>query len=438
MVKLIPLAVVVAIALLAGIGCSDATLIEAGPSTTRSIAEAPYPPLGRYAGLIGTFPTGTPSADFRERLIRVAPGLSSFTDAAAAYDAVIILALAAEAARTDAPSKFAPGIVEVTRRGSKCLSYADCLSALQSGGAIDYDGQSGTIDMLPSGDPGEASFQVATVDASGSLTPGAVRSARADDDALDTPSTPVDVLGGPPADGILRLGVLLDTTGADASSGNAQRAAIDLALADVNQTNGVLGVPMELVNGDPGDSASSAEQATTTLMTAGADAVIGPVSNDRAAPVIAQVVATGRIAMSASAAGASLAAEDRGLLFRTVAPDILQARALADVVTGDGLIRPTLVIDSEPNSVAFATEFDGRLVALGGAPDPAVFVAPGPDGPAAATALTAASATTQAFVFVGRPEVIASVFTALTEARLTPATLPWYTANLSPALAPPE
>jgi len=424
-------------ALLMTVACSDDTLIETGAPTTRSAAVAPYPPLGLFAGLIGTFPTGTPSPDFTGRLITIAPGLTSFTDAAAAYDAIIVLALAAEAAKTDAPSKFASEIVEVTRRGSKCLSYAACLKAVQTGEKIDYDGQSGTIDMLPSGDPGDASFQVATVDAAGSLIPGAIRSARADEDAFDTPPTPVDVLGGPPADGVLRVGVLLDSAGVDALSGNAQRAAITLAMADVNDGGGVLGSPMELVDGDPGDSTSSAETAAATLMTSGVDAVIGPVSNDRAATVITQVVATGRIAMSASASGASLDVDDRGLLFRTVPPDILQARALADVVTGDGLLRPTLVIDAEPNSVAFATEFDGRLVALGGGPDPAVLIAPGPDGAAAAaSALTVASATTQAFVFVGRPEVIAATFTALTEARLSPATLPWYAANLSPALAP--
>ena len=93
--------------------------------------------------------------------------------AAHAYDAAVILSLAALSAGSNDPSDYAPKIKEVTREGVKCRSYATCAAALTDETSvnddIDYEGLSGPIDLNDNGDITAGLYVVDTYDAKGAV-----------------------------------------------------------------------------------------------------------------------------------------------------------------------------------------------------------------------------------------------------------------------------
>jgi ABC-type branched-subunit amino acid transport system substrate-binding protein len=93
------------------------------------------------------------------------------TYAAQSYDAVVITALAAAIANTDAPSAIANEINNVTRGGVKCMTFADCMKLLQEHKDIDYDGVSGPLEFTDAGEPRSATYVINQIQADGSLTP---------------------------------------------------------------------------------------------------------------------------------------------------------------------------------------------------------------------------------------------------------------------------
>jgi ABC-type branched-subunit amino acid transport system substrate-binding protein len=117
-------------------------------------------PEGILEGTKGTLPGAEASDAFAERLLEVDPSLDGFSYAAESYDAVVTMALAAEAAGSDCGVDIASKLAEVTNDGAVCTDYADCLAKLQAGEDIDYDGQSGPIAFDENGDPSRATMGV--------------------------------------------------------------------------------------------------------------------------------------------------------------------------------------------------------------------------------------------------------------------------------------
>ncbi len=115
---------------------------------------------GLLEGVKGTIPGADSSQDFKDRLLEVDAELDSFAYAAESYDAVIVSALAAVAADSDAGSAIAEEIVNVTRDGEKCTTFAECLELLEAGEDIDYDGVSGPIELGETGSPTAASIGI--------------------------------------------------------------------------------------------------------------------------------------------------------------------------------------------------------------------------------------------------------------------------------------
>ena len=111
-----------------------------------------------------TPPPGERLEEFEERF--------NFGDFAAhAYDAVVILSLAALSADSNDPSDYVSKIEEVTREGVKCHSYATCAAALTDettiNDDIDYEGISGPVDLDENGDIEDGLYSVDTYDAQG-------------------------------------------------------------------------------------------------------------------------------------------------------------------------------------------------------------------------------------------------------------------------------
>jgi branched-chain amino acid transport system substrate-binding protein len=76
------------------------------------------------------------------------------------YDAVIITALAAIAAGDDSGEAIAEHIVDVTREGEECDTFADCKALLEDGEDIDYQGKSGPTDMTDAGSIAQGSYGI--------------------------------------------------------------------------------------------------------------------------------------------------------------------------------------------------------------------------------------------------------------------------------------
>ena len=105
-------------------------------------------------------PTAPFDQSFADRLLGVDPDLVDFSYGPETYDAIVIVALAAEIAGTDNPAQVAAFINGVTRDGEKCTSFADCKAIIEAGGDPDYDGPSGPQAFGPQGEPTEASFAI--------------------------------------------------------------------------------------------------------------------------------------------------------------------------------------------------------------------------------------------------------------------------------------
>ncbi len=129
-------------------------------------------PAGSMEGIRGTLPAAEITDDFQARLLAVDPELIDFSYGPETYDAVIIVALAAQIAGTDDPAAVAAQINGVTRDGEKCTTYADCVALIEAGTDIDYDGPSGPQTFGPEGEPTEASFAILTYDADNTVGTG--------------------------------------------------------------------------------------------------------------------------------------------------------------------------------------------------------------------------------------------------------------------------
>lgn len=99
-------------------------------------------------------------------LDRVAGG--HFT--AHAYDCAVLVALAAEAAGSVDPPDVRDHMIDVSRQGERCRTFATCVELVRAGQDIDYDGLSGRIDLGSSGDPTTAIYHVLEFGPGGRMT----------------------------------------------------------------------------------------------------------------------------------------------------------------------------------------------------------------------------------------------------------------------------
>jgi len=117
-------------------------------------------PKGTLEGTKGTLPGAEAPGDFRDRLLEVDPALEEFSYAAETYDAVILAALAAQAAGSDAGEAIASELMNVSTGGTKCTEFAECKQMLENDEDIDYDGVSGPIEFNEAGDPTVATIGI--------------------------------------------------------------------------------------------------------------------------------------------------------------------------------------------------------------------------------------------------------------------------------------
>lgn len=107
-------------------------------------------------------------SDIRRELVGVAVDAFAGADSAtsislpafstAITDCINLLALAAISSKSDFAEKFMAQVPEVSRGGSGCNVFDECLALLQQSLNIDYNGVTGLLDLDPNGDPSRAEF----------------------------------------------------------------------------------------------------------------------------------------------------------------------------------------------------------------------------------------------------------------------------------------
>jgi len=117
-------------------------------------------PKGTLDGVKGTQPGAEVSDEFKQKMLATDPSLHDFNYGPESYDATVVTALAAVAAKSDAGTDIAKKLQEVSSGGTKCKAFKECADLLAAGTDIDYDGVSGPIEFNEAGDPAEATIGV--------------------------------------------------------------------------------------------------------------------------------------------------------------------------------------------------------------------------------------------------------------------------------------
>ncbi|HEY9316205.1 ABC transporter substrate-binding protein [Williamsia sp.] len=141
-----------------GIGPKDKLVFGVDGNMGNALGESVG--AGILEGMKGTTPLTKVGPDFEARLLGIDPGLIDFNYAGESYDAVVISALAAETAKSTNGQSIASEINNVTKDGTKCTTYAECLPLVQAGTDIDYDGVTGELSFVTAGEPSIGSYGV--------------------------------------------------------------------------------------------------------------------------------------------------------------------------------------------------------------------------------------------------------------------------------------
>ncbi len=318
-------------------------------------------------GMKGTTPLVKLSDDFKTALQGTpsGEGLTDYNYAGETYDAIVVIALAAEIAKTDG-SAMADQIVGVTKDGEKCTDFQSCLDIIKAGGDPDYDGQSGPITMNGNGEPLEASYGILTFGAGNQLDDSLTTyvTASAPESAVKELTT-TDVKRD--GDGVLKFGGLLPQTGSLAFLGAPEFAGAELAVAEINAAGGVLGNPVEWSPGDSGDTSTDiASQTSDRLLGEGVDAIIGAASSSVTLTVIDKITAAGVVMYSPANTSLKLVDyPDHSLYFRDAPPDDLQGNVIAQLVVDDGNQSAYILALDDAYGTSLADVVEAGLTAAG-------------------------------------------------------------------------
>ena len=326
--------------LVAACGDDDDTDTGSDDTTTTAPEDGASGEGNELVGLRGTTPlpeTTDAVTAFQARMDEVDPELEDYNYGPETYDAVMLIALAAQVAGTDG-IEYASEIINVSREGEKCTTYADCLALIEAGTDIDFDGVSGPLDLDGVGDPITGSYGVLSFGEGNQidddLTEFIVRDAP--DEVANQPVVPVE--GTRAGDGVLTIGTLLPETGNLAFLGPPEVAGARVAIAEINEGGGFNGADVVLTESDSGDtSTDTATTSVTRLLSENVDGIVGAASSGVTLTVIDQVVGAGVTMISPANTSKTLSTyDDNGLYFRTAPSDILQALVLAEVIAEDG------------------------------------------------------------------------------------------------------
>ncbi len=327
---------------------------------------------GTLDGVKATYPGAELNGAFKKRLLGVNPKLKDFTYGPESYDATIVVALAAAAAKSDDGKAIGKKMQEVTVDGEKCTSYKQCVDLIDQGKNIDYDGVSGPIDLNSTGSPSAATIGIFQYGEDNTYKPLDYVTGKIPDQTNIKPNQKVSGPVGK-GDGTLTIGTLLPQSGDLAFLGPPEFAGVDLAVKEINDNGGFQGKPVKQVKADSGDGTPNiAPSETDKLLRAGADAIVGAASSSVSLSVIDRITGAGVVHISpANTSTAFDTYADKGLYFRTAPSDVLQGQVLASTAIDDGYQNIAILARQEAYGEALAknvrkffTQAGGKVVSF--------------------------------------------------------------------------
>jgi ABC-type branched-subunit amino acid transport system substrate-binding protein len=302
-------------------------------------------PTGTLNGVKGTIPGAENTQDFKDALLGVDPKLIDYAYAPESYDAVVLAALAAASAKSDAGVDMAKQLVKITNGTEVCNDYAGCLELLNQGKEIDYNGRSGAVNFWDAGDPTSASIGVYQFGPDNKLLPDVTYQ-----QGEIVPDGTANAIDGKPQDGandgVFKVGTFLPVTGNLAFLGPPEVAGVKLAIKDIEAAGGIPGFKkIVLEEGDSGDtSTNTGQQTVKRLLPLGIDVLIGAASSGSTLSVLDQVTNAGVLMISpANTSPALTTAPDHGLYWRTAPSDVLQGAFLGSLVLQDGYTKVAIM-----------------------------------------------------------------------------------------------
>lgn len=147
--------------------------------------------------------------------------------------------------------------------------------------------------------------------------------------ATQPPATPAPVTDAPAFDGELLIGIMVPTTGSEATYGKDMENAINLAVEEINAKGGLLGKKVITTTGDDGCDPQMASAAASKLVSSDVVAVVGGYCSGATLPTL-KIYADAKVPMVVPAANSTkIAEENQGWAFQVNSPGYHQAEKAA-------------------------------------------------------------------------------------------------------------
>ncbi|WP_165068832.1 ABC transporter substrate-binding protein [Marisediminicola senii] len=175
-----------------------------------------------------------------------------------------------------------------------------------------------------------------------------------------------------PADGVLTVGTILPQTGSLAFLGPPEFAGVDLAAAEIGESE--FEYDVEVIHRDSGDSDTDiATQSATELIDLDADLVVGAASSGVSFTFVDQLISAGVVQISPANTSPDFTDyEDDGWYWRTAPSDVLQGRVLGNLMVGDGNESVGIIYINDPYGIGLTENATTAIEAAGGTVSAAV------------------------------------------------------------------
>jgi ABC-type branched-subunit amino acid transport system substrate-binding protein len=168
-----------------------------------------------------------------------------------------------------------------------------------------------------------------------------------------------------------KIGVLLPFTGSLAAFGESTLSGVELALAEVNTSGGILDGKLELVTADTETNPQAAVLAAQTLVNIGrVSGIVGAMASGVTIPVAQSVASVAGVPIVSPSATSPVLSQlnDKDFLFRTTPHDAVQGILLSKLVSeqGSDIVAVLYRNDDYGRGLAesFAVNYTGQITSI--------------------------------------------------------------------------
>ncbi|WP_298459898.1 ABC transporter substrate-binding protein [uncultured Cellulomonas sp.] len=165
----------------------------------------------------------------------------------------------------------------------------------------------------------------------------------------------------------LVIGSLLPVTGSLAFLGPPEIAGVDLAVQEINEAGGVLDQDVEIIHADSSDAenAEVATQSVTDLISQDVSVIIGAASSSVTLNVVDDITGAEIVQISPANTSTQLSGYDP-YYFRTAPSDVLQGRALGNLLAQDGHATVGFLVFNDDYGITLRDQAKEAYEAAGG------------------------------------------------------------------------